>query len=56
MIEVIGVGASGLCSLGPTERRLVDEAEVVVGGERQRRGGIATLGTLVIAPLKPIKG
>ena len=34
MIEVVGVGASGLGSLGPDERRLVDEAEVVVGGER----------------------
>ena len=34
MIEVVGVSASGLDSLGPEERRLVDEAEVVVGGER----------------------
>ncbi|CAN7573129.1 precorrin-6y C5,15-methyltransferase (decarboxylating) subunit CbiE [Terrabacter sp. LjRoot27] len=34
MIEVVGVGASGLESLGPDGRRLVDEAEVVVGGER----------------------
>ncbi|GAB3051762.1 bifunctional cobalt-precorrin-7 (C(5))-methyltransferase/cobalt-precorrin-6B (C(15))-methyltransferase [Intrasporangium mesophilum] len=34
MIEVVGVGASGLGSLGPDERRLVDGAEVVVGGER----------------------
>jgi precorrin-6B C5,15-methyltransferase / cobalt-precorrin-6B C5,C15-methyltransferase len=35
VIEVVGVGASGLESLGPDGRRLVDEAEVVVGGERQ---------------------
>ncbi|WP_020143586.1 bifunctional cobalt-precorrin-7 (C(5))-methyltransferase/cobalt-precorrin-6B (C(15))-methyltransferase [Terracoccus sp. 273MFTsu3.1] len=34
MIEVVGVGASGLESLGPDGRRIVDEAEVVVGGER----------------------
>ena len=34
VIEVVGVGASGLESLGPDGRRLVDEAEVVVGGER----------------------
>jgi precorrin-6Y C5,15-methyltransferase (decarboxylating) len=34
VIEVVGVGASGLESLGPDERRLVDEAGVVVGGER----------------------
>ncbi len=34
MIEVVGVGASGLESLGPDGRRLVDEAEVVVGGDR----------------------
>lgn len=34
MIEVVGVGASGLGSLGPEERRLVDGAEVVVGGGR----------------------
>ena len=34
MIEVVGVGASGLESLGPDGRRLVDEAEVVVGGAR----------------------
>src|SRR3954449_3333058 len=34
VIEVVGVGASGLESLGPDGRRLVDEAEVVVGGDR----------------------
>src|SRR6478609_7327963 len=34
VLEVVGVGASGLESLGPDGRRLVDEAEVVVGGER----------------------
>jgi precorrin-6Y C5,15-methyltransferase (decarboxylating) len=34
VIEVVGVGASGTESLGPEERRLVEEAEVVVGGER----------------------
>ncbi|WP_404390576.1 precorrin-6y C5,15-methyltransferase (decarboxylating) subunit CbiE [Humibacillus xanthopallidus] len=34
MIEVVGVGASGLESLGAAERRLVESAEVVVGGER----------------------
>lgn len=34
VIEVVGVGASGLGSLGPDERRMVDEAGVVVGGER----------------------
>ncbi|GAA2155506.1 precorrin-6Y C5,15-methyltransferase (decarboxylating) [Humibacillus xanthopallidus] len=34
MIEVVGVGASGLESLGDAERRLVDAAEVVLGGER----------------------
>ena len=34
VFEVVGVGASGLESLGPDGRRLVDEAEVVVGGER----------------------
>jgi precorrin-6Y C5,15-methyltransferase (decarboxylating) len=34
VIEVVGVGASGLESLGLREWRLVDEAEVVVGGAR----------------------
>ena len=34
VIEVVGVGASGLSSLGELERALVAAAEVVVGGER----------------------
>lgn len=34
MIEVVGVGASGLESLGAAERWLVEAAEVVVGGGR----------------------
>ena len=34
MIDVVGVGASGLGSLTPDALRLVDEAEVVVGGDR----------------------
>ncbi|EWT07046.1 precorrin-6Y C5,15-methyltransferase [Intrasporangium chromatireducens Q5-1] len=34
MIEVIGIGAGGTASLGPDERRLVERAEVVLGGER----------------------
>ena len=34
VIEVVGVGASGLESLGPDGRRFVDAAEVVVGGAR----------------------
>lgn len=34
VIEVVGVGACGLSSLGELERALVAAAEVVVGGER----------------------
>ena len=34
LIDVVGVGAAGLASLGPDALRLVDEAEVVVGGDR----------------------
>lgn len=34
MIDVVGVAAAGLSSLGPAERALVEEAQVVVGGER----------------------
>lgn len=34
VIEVVGVGAGGLSSLGELERALIAAAEVVVGGER----------------------
>ena len=33
-VDVVGVGASGLASLGPASLRLVEEAAVVIGGER----------------------
>lgn len=34
VIEVIGVGAAGVASLGSDERALLDAAEVVLGGDR----------------------
>ena len=34
MIEVVGIGAGGWESLGPTEQRLVQFADLVVGGRR----------------------
>ncbi|WP_147063015.1 precorrin-6y C5,15-methyltransferase (decarboxylating) subunit CbiE [Terrabacter aerolatus] len=33
-VDVVGVGACGLPSLGPETLRLVEEADVVIGGER----------------------
>ena len=34
MIEVVGIGAAGWESLGPSERRLVQDADLVLGGSR----------------------
>lgn len=35
MIDVVGIGAAGWAALGPAERRLVTDAALVVGSERQ---------------------
>ena len=35
MIDVVGIGAAGWASLGPTERDLISGAGLVVGGQRQ---------------------
>ncbi|HLL63629.1 MAG TPA: precorrin-6y C5,15-methyltransferase (decarboxylating) subunit CbiE [Propionibacteriaceae bacterium] len=35
MIDVVGIGAAGWASLGPTERDLVAAADLVVGAQRQ---------------------
>lgn len=56
VIEVVGVGASGLSSLGELERALVAAAEVVVGGERHLRMLEPASGRDLVAwpaPLKP---
>lgn len=56
MIEVVGVGAGGLASLGAHERALVESAEVVVGGERHLAMLSASPGRELVAwpsPLRP---